>query len=87
MTTGTDADLREALDSARRIMVGDRRDWSAERHDAFLFGLFRGWECEQDHDHGPECTAMDEVADRHGWNAEFRARLRRLRRAVRDASD
>ena len=76
-------DLREALHSAERIMRGDRRDWAADRHDAFLFGLFSGWDCELEHAHDAHCPAMTSVAQAHGWDEEFVARLRRLRGAVR----
>ena len=79
------ADLVEALDSARRIMLGDSRDWAADRHDAFLFGVFRGWDCEVAHAHGPGCPSIEAVAARHAWDAAFVRRLRRLRGAVRDA--
>jgi len=79
-------DLQEALSSAERIMRGDRRDWTANRHDAFLFGLFYGWDCEQDHAHDSTCPEMASVAQAHGWDENFVARLRRLRRGVRAAS-
>ena len=86
--TGTeqDPDLVEALHSAARIMRGDRRDWSANRHDAFLFGLFQGWDCELDHVHDAQCPDMARVAGAHGWDDAFVARLRRLRQGVRSAS-
>jgi hypothetical protein len=77
-------DLQEALSSAERIMRGDRRDWAANRHDAFLFGLFFGWDCEQDHTHDATCPEMATVAQAHGWDENFVARLRRLRRGVRE---
>lgn len=86
MTAAGNADLREALHSAERIMLGDRRDWAANRHDAFLFGLFRGWDCELDHTHDAQCPDMATVAQAHGWDDNFVARLRRLRRGVRAAS-
>jgi hypothetical protein len=79
-------DLQEALSSAERIMRGDRRDWTANRHDAFLFGLFYGWDCEQDHTHDSTCPEMASVAQAHGWDENFVARLRRLRRGVRAAT-
>ena len=71
-----DPDLIEALDSARRIVSADPRDWGANRHDAFLYGVFRGWG-----------DASDEaaVAARHGWDKEFVTRLHRLRDAVSTA--
>lgn len=83
----SDPDLREALYSAERIMRGDQRDWSANRHDAFLFGLFRGWDCETDHAHDARCPQMARVALAHGWDDDFVARLRRLRKSVRGATD
>jgi hypothetical protein len=81
-----DPDLREALDSAERIMRGDRRDWAANRHDAFLYGLFRGWDCEVDHPHDAQCPDMTSVAQAHGWDDAFVTRLRRLRKGVRSVS-
>jgi hypothetical protein len=81
-----DPDLREALSSAERIMRGDPRDWAANRHDAFLFGLFRGWDCENEHEHDAQCPQMASVALAHGWDDDFVARLRRLRKGVRAAS-
>ena len=82
----SDADLHEALDSAERIMRGDRRDWTANRHDAFLYGLFSGWDCEVEHAHDAHCPDMTTVAQAHGWDDDFVARLRRLRKGVRDVT-
>jgi hypothetical protein len=87
VTSAANDDLREALDSARRIMRGDRRDWAANRHDAFLYGLFQGWDCEQDHTHGADCPEMTSVAQAHAWDDAFVARLRRLRAGVREVTD
>jgi hypothetical protein len=71
-----DPALLEAVSSVRRIVSADPRDWGANRHDAFLYGVFRGWD-----------DAADEiaVAARHGWNEEFVARLHRLQTAVSTA--
>jgi hypothetical protein len=69
----TDADLAEALKSARLIVSRDPRDWSVNRHDAFLFGMFRGWD-----DPADERAA----ADRHGWDDAFVERLHRLAAGV-----
>ena len=82
-----DADLREALYSAERIMRGDPRDWAANRHDAFLYGLFQGWDCEEDHAHDARCPDMTSVAQAHGWDDASVARLRRLRQGVRAVSE
>lgn len=77
MSPHTDADLKEALTSVQRIVNADPRDWGADRHDAFLYGLFHGW------DPAGEPT----VADRHGWDADFLSRLHRLHDAVATALD
>ncbi len=71
-----DPALLDALMSVRRIVSADPRDWTANRHDAFLYGVFRGWD-----------DAADEAAAaaRHGWNEEFTARLHRLQGAVDQA--
>jgi hypothetical protein len=69
----SDPDLTEALTSVRRIVNADPRDWTANRHDAFIYGLFRGWD-------DPEMERS--VAAQHEWNAEFVARLHRLQAAV-----
>ncbi len=68
-----DPALAEALMSARRIVSADPRDWSANRHDAFLYGMFRGWD---------DPAAEAQVAAQHGWDEQFVARLHRLRAAV-----
>jgi ribosomal 50S subunit-associated protein YjgA (DUF615 family) len=71
-----DPALVEAISSARRIVSADPRDWGANRHDAFLYGVFRGWDDE---------AAESAVAAQHGWDAEFVARLHRLQSAVAKA--
>jgi hypothetical protein len=68
-----ESDLAEALTSVRRIVGADPRDWTVNRHDAFIYGLFQGWD-------DPE--AERSVAAKHGWNEEFLARLHRLQAAV-----
>ncbi len=70
-----DPDLVDALVSVRRIVTADPRDWSADRHDAFIHGVFRGW--------GERET---EVAARHSWDPAFVARLHRLHDAVARAA-
>ncbi len=71
--TSDDSDLAEALTSVRRIVDADPRDWSANRHDAFIYGVFRGW---SDPDEGQL------VATKHGWDTAFVTRLHRLSAAV-----
>jgi hypothetical protein len=72
----TDPDLVEALHSVQRIVTADPRDWTDNRHDAFIYGVFRGWD---------NAVAEQSVANKHGWNAEFVARLHRLNAAVTSA--
>jgi len=73
--TAPDPDLTDALNSVRRIVTADPRDWSADRHDAFIYGVFRGWGEQQ-----------PEVAARYGWDAAFVSRLARLHEAVTRAA-
>ena len=67
------SDLIEALTSAYRIVSADPRDWTANRHDAFLYGLFRGWD---------DASTEAAVAVTHGWDEAFLNRLHRLHAAV-----
>jgi hypothetical protein len=62
-------DLLEALRSARLVVTRDPRDWTANRHDAFLYGIFRGWD---------DADAERAVAEKHAWDDAFVARMHRL---------
>lgn len=44
------------------------RGWSLDKRDAWVYGIVLGWG-----------DALEEVAERHGWDADTTARLRRLR--------
>lgn len=82
----TEEDLSEALHSVRLLIARDPRDWSADRHDAFLYGLFVGWDCVRDHAHDPQCQHRQaDIARRHGWDGKFVSRLDRLHVAIRRA--
>lgn len=77
-------DLVAALKSAASVMATSPRDWARSNDEAWLWGLFCGWD---DEDPGDEpLDAMSQVAARHGWSAESVARLRRLRAAVKEAA-
>ena len=76
MSRTQNPDLTEALTSAYRIVTADPRDWTANRHDAFLYGLFRGWD---------DPAAEADVAAKHGWDEQFLERLHRLHSAVVEA--
>lgn len=82
-------DLAEALQSAHDCMVFDSRDWAAGSRDAWLYGLFVGWD-EPDDGLGHEPGDMDddvlaELIAKHGWSQENVDRLQRLRAAIRHA--
>lgn len=90
------ADLTEALGRVRGLMATSVRDWGMDRGDAWLYGLFCGWDCEEKYDDpehdcaDPDDTcegqaAMAEVARRWHWTREDVARLRRYRTAIRQA--
>lgn len=75
-----DADVAEALRSARSTLTLSSQDWSV-RHDlAWLYGILVGWDDDPDDPHPVD--AMADVAARCGWNADSVARLRRLAAAV-----
>jgi hypothetical protein len=75
-----DADVAEALRSARSTLTLSSQDWSV-RHDlAWLYGILVGWDDDPDDPHPVD--AMADVAARCGWNADNVARLRRLAAAV-----
>lgn len=83
------ADLREALFSLGNTLSGDARDFAVDHRDAWVYGVVLGWECE-DHaptDHCDTCGTPDrdplaDLAERHGWDANTVARLKRYRAAV-----
>lgn len=55
------------FDELHALCVFSARDWAARRDDAWLYGIIVGWG-----------DALPEVAERHAWDAETAARLRRL---------
>ena len=64
----------EALESAHTVMVFDARDWSQGSKDAWLYGLFVGWDTD-------ECYA--DILQRHPrWKPDGIARLKRLRAGI-----
>lgn len=64
----------EAFESIDKCLAFSSRDHGLYRGDAWVYGIVCGWE------HG-DSKAMDEMAARHGWDAESVARLRRLHKA------
>ncbi|MFB7738299.1 hypothetical protein ACFC08_28705 [Streptomyces sp. NPDC056112] len=61
-----------ALNAVRnymRVAVGDTRDWTADRHDAYLWGVLIGWDDD----------ALAEVAAKHRWNEHRVKYVREMR--------
>lgn len=79
--------LTEALDRLGNYIATCSRDWGTYHADAWIWGLFCGWDCEQhDHEHDDVCGgdgAMEEMAREHRWDDDTVARLRRYRAAIR----
>ena len=70
----------DPFDSLEQLLAFNVRDWSTDKGDAWLYGIISGWDLEREPvEGGVEDGAMQEVADRHGWDADAVARLRRLR--------
>jgi len=65
------SDIKKALDSAEAAIAFSVGDWSQDRHSAWVYGIICGWE-----------DAMEEVAERFGWNEKAVERLGRHRAAV-----
>ncbi|SFY52091.1 hypothetical protein [Streptomyces sp. F-1] len=81
--------LDGVLNDLAQKLVHDSRDWAVYRFDAWLYGIFVGWDCEKAHEHDETCDngdAMQDVAGRHNWGPDTVARLRRARSSVRNAS-
>jgi hypothetical protein len=79
----TITELRAAIKSTRLVMATSSRDWGESRGDAWLYGIYLGWDREPDEgeeDDGE--TAMTELATRHRWPDTEVARLRSLKAAV-----
>ncbi|MEZ3180739.1 hypothetical protein KYY02_19225 [Streptomyces pimonensis] len=79
-------DLAAALEGMERLITTSSRDWGTYRVDAWLYAVLVGWDCE-DTTHDDTCVhgALEEMASRHGWDADAVAKARRYRAAVRAA--
>lgn len=81
--------LPEMFGGLERLLATSSKDWGEYAPDAWLYGLFVGWDCEEDHEHDDICggtTAMEAMVEAHGWSPETVARLRTYRAAVRAAT-
>jgi hypothetical protein len=90
--TGTPVDgtaIGEVLDQVRLMMATDSRDWSACPGDAWLYALFIGWECVDEHEHDEiNCSTgtLDLIAGRFGWTHARVERIRAMRQTLRAAA-
>lgn len=78
--------LAPMFEGLGRLLATSSRDWSEYRVDAWLWAVLVGWDCEEPHEHDDTCEdgqAMQETAERHGWDEETVAKVRRYRAAVR----
>jgi hypothetical protein len=64
-------DTENPLESVERALAFATKDWSADRRDAWIYGIALGWDDE----------SMAEMAARHNWNADAVSRLRQLHAA------
>ena len=86
----TPTDLRNALDGLHTLIATSSRDWGTYRVDAWIWAVLCGWDCEEEHEHDELCEdgeAMEEMAARHGWDADTVAKARRYRAAVRAVTE
>lgn len=78
------AALYSALDSAHTRIALDGRDWGSCDTDAWLYGIFVGWDDDPSGgDVDQNGSVLDAIATRFGWSAETVARLRMLRAGVK----
>jgi len=78
--------IADVLDSVASLMAHAVRNWGQHARDAWLYGVFVGWACEDDHEHNWICggnEALTEVAERHGWTARDVAELQQQRAVIR----
>lgn len=82
--------LREVLANAHNVMATSATDWGRHAGEAWLYGVFVGWECDQPcEEFWGRAHRCDEslliMVRRHGWSDAQVARLRELRAIVRAA--
>lgn len=82
------ADLTVVLSWLQAAVAASQRDYAHDPFDAYIFGVLVGWECEENHEHGPTCRGealMSSLAKTHGWREDYVAMLREHRAIVRAA--
>jgi hypothetical protein len=75
--------LAAMLEGFARLLATSSRDWGQYAPDAWLYAVICGWDCEET-THDETCThgAMEEIAERHGWDDDAVAKARRYRAMV-----
>lgn len=63
-----------AIDALQGALAFAVRDWSANRRDAWIWGIIWSWD---------DGEAMDDVAEKHGWSNRTIKKLRRYHRGIR----
>ncbi|MFE6474524.1 hypothetical protein [Streptomyces rochei] len=76
--------LAPLFEGFARLLSTSSRDWGQYAPDAWLYAVICGWDCEET-THSKSCVhgAMEEMAERHGWDDATVAKARRYRATVR----
>ncbi|MEF9521335.1 hypothetical protein [Streptomyces sp. RB13] len=76
--------LAPLFEGFARLLATSSRDWGQYAPDAWLYAVICGWDCEET-THNKSCVhgAMEEMAERHGWDDATVAKARRYRATVR----
>lgn len=70
----TDEVLKEALNSLRRIIAFDSKDYAQCSRDAWIYGIVLGW----------DARSIKELKAKFSWSDDTIARLRKYRKAVKE---
>ena len=74
------------LAAAKWVLTTSADDWGATSGKAWLYGIFVGWACEDEHDHDDICGgqgALDEAIEQHRWSPSAVQQVLSLRNTVR----
>lgn len=75
--------LADAFARTRRGMTTSGRQWNADALDAWLYALFVGWDCTEDHEHqAGVCNVLDEVAATWNFSQGQVADLRHMQAVI-----
>jgi hypothetical protein len=78
--------VKRVLEAAHWALTTSADDWGATFGKAWIYGIFVGWWCEEDHEHDlDDCGndgALQELTERFDWTPEHVEALRSLRASV-----